>query len=177
MKLSAFLVAALVLLLPCCTAADEPPPDSPAGRMWAAARRGDADEARKLLDAGVDVNTPFRYGATALSYACDRGHLPVVKLLLERGARVDVKDTFYGASAFDWAISPAAGDPTQAHVEIARLLLAKGAGSRRRVLASAAGEGRVEFVKLALEEKIPALDLAMPSKPPPSRVTQRSWRC
>ena len=51
---------------------------------------------KKLLDEGVDVNTRFRYDATALFYACDHGHLEVVKVLLERGADMSIKDTFYG---------------------------------------------------------------------------------
>jgi hypothetical protein len=46
-----------------------------------AARKGDAAAVRGLLDEGVDVNTKFRYGTTALSFACDRGHLDVAKLL------------------------------------------------------------------------------------------------
>jgi ankyrin repeat protein len=152
-------VAAGLLLVALQALADEPAASSPAGLFGAAARRGDLTEVRRLLDAGVDVNTPFRYGATALFSACDRGYPEVVKLLLERGARTDIQDTFYGATPFTWALSPASGDPTPAHVEIARMLLAKGAGSRARVLASAAGAGRVAFVKLALEEKLPALDL------------------
>jgi len=147
------------LLLTLGVLAQEPAADSPAGRFGAAARRGDVAEVKRLLDAGVDVNTPFRYGATALFSACDRGHAEVVKLLLERGARTDIQDTFYGATPFTWALGPASGDPTPAHVEIARMLLAKGAGSRTRVLASAAGGGNVAFLKLALEDKLPALDL------------------
>ena len=72
------------------------------------------------------MNTKYRYGATALSYACDRGHLEVVKLLLDRGADVHVKDTFYDAIRRSrWAVSPAMGRKPQ-HVDVVRLLLAKG---------------------------------------------------
>lgn len=46
--------------------------DSPEKQFWAAARRGDAAQVKALLDQGVDVNTKFRYDATALSYASDR---------------------------------------------------------------------------------------------------------
>src|SRR6185295_17562770 len=95
MRWRAFVIAFSLLGTSGVAAFQDPAPDSPAGKFWAAARRGDAAEVKKQLDAGVDVNTPFRYGATALTYACDRGHLDVVKLLLERGARVDVKDSFY----------------------------------------------------------------------------------
>jgi len=35
--------------------------------FWKAARQGDLETVRTLLAKGVDVNTRFRYGATALS--------------------------------------------------------------------------------------------------------------
>ncbi len=54
--------------------------------FFAAARKGDAKALAKLLDEGVDVNAKTAYGATALHYACDRGHLDVVKLLLKHKA-------------------------------------------------------------------------------------------
>jgi ankyrin repeat protein len=92
----------------------------------AAARRGDAAAVTKLLDEGVDVNTRYRYGATALSYAADHGRLDVVKVLLARGADVNVKDTFYGATPLTWASSPAQTHRPE-HVEIVRLLLKAGA--------------------------------------------------
>ena len=90
-----------------------------------AARRGDAAAVKKLLDAGVDVNTKFRYNRTALSFAADRGHADVVKLLLDRGADVTAKDTFYKASALNWAVSPAM-DRMPQHTEVVRLLLQHG---------------------------------------------------
>src|SRR5436190_5572345 len=101
-----------------------------------AARKGDAAAVKKLLDDGVDVNTKFRYGATALSYACDRGHVDVVKLLLDRGADVNVKDTFYGATPLSWAVRPAMGRKPQ-HPEIVRLLLRHGAQGKEAALMGA----------------------------------------
>lgn len=127
------------------------PAASPQDRFFTAARRGDVVEMKKLLDSGVDVNTPFRYGATALSYACDRGHVDSVRLLLDRGAKTDVRDTFYGASAFDWALNPAQGDHGDAHTEIVRLFLAKGAGSREQALSAGVSMKRAALVKVALE--------------------------
>src|SRR4028118_1651109 len=75
----------------------------PGDQLFEAARRGDAATVKALLDRGVNVNTKFRYGATALSYASDKGHLEVVKLLIERKADVNVKDTFYNATPIIWA--------------------------------------------------------------------------
>jgi hypothetical protein len=101
-----------------------------------AARKGDAAIVKKLLDEGVDVNTKFRYGATALSYASDRGHLDVVKLLVDRGADVNVKDTFYNATPLTWAVNPAMGRKPQ-HPEVVRLLLQRGAQGKENALMAA----------------------------------------
>jgi hypothetical protein len=117
---------------------------SPNEDFLAAARKGDVAAVKAQLDKGVDVNTKTQYGATALSYACDRGYVEVVKLLIERGADVNVKDTFYGEVPLGWAVS-------KGHAEIVRLLLAKGAQGKERALTQASGSGDVEVVKVVLE--------------------------
>src|SRR5438128_11965871 len=82
-----------------------------------AARKGDAAAVKALLDEGVDVNTKFRYNATALFYACDHGHLEVVKVLLDHGADLNVKDTFYSFTPLMLAVSPAQKEKP-AHTEM-----------------------------------------------------------
>jgi hypothetical protein len=124
---------------------------SEADELWKAARSGDTTTVKRLLDAGLDANTPFRYGATALSYACDRGHLEVVKVLLAHGADVNVKDTFYGATPLDWATNPASGGVTMRHVEIVRLLLRHGAEGGAAALTGAAESGQTDLVKAILD--------------------------
>ena len=111
----------------------------------AAARKGDVAKLKELLDKGVDVNTKTQYGATALAYACDKGHFEVVKLLLERGANVNVKDTFYGEMPLGWALQ-------KENVEILRLLLEKGAEGGDRVLMYGVRANKVEIVKVALDK-------------------------
>ncbi|HEY7697469.1 MAG TPA: ankyrin repeat domain-containing protein, partial [Vicinamibacteria bacterium] len=64
-----------------------------------AARRGEVEKAKALLDAGVPVDSKNRYGATALFFAADRGHVPMLELLLARGASIEVEDSFYGMTA------------------------------------------------------------------------------
>ncbi|MEK6300774.1 MAG: ankyrin repeat domain-containing protein [Acidobacteriota bacterium] len=113
--------------------------------FFAAARKGDTAALKALLDKGVDVNAKTRYGATALSYACDKGHVDVVKLLIERGADVNAKDTFYGEVPLGWALS-------HDHVQVVKLLLDKGAAGVERVLVSGVQGGNVEIVKAALEK-------------------------
>jgi ankyrin repeat protein len=145
------LVAAMLVLqsaLP--AAAQSSAPGEQADALAEAARKGDAAIVKKLLDEGVDVNTKYRYGATVLSYACDRGHVDVVKLLLDRGADPLVKDTFYNATPLTWAVSPAMGRKPQ-HVEVVRLLLAKGgydAETLSNALAAATGAEQPEMVAL-----------------------------
>jgi ankyrin repeat protein len=101
------------------------PPPTKAEQLQDAARKGDAATVKKLLDEGVDVNTKFRYNATALFYACDHGHLEVVKVLLDHGADMSLKDTFYGFTPLALATGPAQ-TKKPAHSEIAKLLVQKG---------------------------------------------------
>jgi hypothetical protein len=112
-------------------------------RLWEAARKGQADVVRTLLDQGADVNAKFRYGATALSYASDKGHLEVVKVLLERGADVNVRDTFYGETPISWAAS-------KGHTAIVQALLDKGAEGVDDVLKAGARGGNLDLVRVAL---------------------------
>ena len=64
--------------------------------LWNAARAGDVARVVKALDAGAEINSGNRYKASALFFAADRGHVEVIKLLLDRGADINAKDTFYG---------------------------------------------------------------------------------
>ena len=56
-----------------------------------------------MMLAGIPVDTPFRYDRTALSFAAGRDSVEIVKLLLDRGADPNKKDTFYGATPMNWA--------------------------------------------------------------------------
>jgi uncharacterized protein len=115
-----------------------------------AARKGDAAAIKKLLAGGLNVNTPFRYGATALSYACDHGHLDAVKVLLEAGADVNVKDTYYGATPLAWASGPAS-TRKPAHAEIVALLLKHGATGKPEALMNAVSAGDAAMTHVILE--------------------------
>jgi ankyrin repeat protein len=112
-------------------------------QFWEAVRKGDLAAVTALLDKGADVNAKFRYGATALFKAAERGHAEIVKLLLSRGADVTVKDTFYGATAMTWALS-------NGHVETVRALLEKDSSSVADVLMTGVREGNIALVEVAL---------------------------
>lgn len=115
-------------------------------QFFEAARSGDVAKITALLDKGVDVNTKYRYGTTALFKAAERGNVEAVKVLLARGADATVKDTFYGATAMTWALQ-------NDHIAVVRELLAKQPASVDDVLITGVTEGKPELVKLALESK------------------------
>lgn len=75
--------------------------------LAAAALYGQAQTLRLLHQLGVDVNgygpPEFHPHATALHHAVDSGSLDAVTMLVEAGARLDVKDRVYHAVPHEWA--------------------------------------------------------------------------
>jgi ankyrin repeat protein len=72
-----------------------------------AAQLGQAEVVKLLLDAGEDpkrFNPPGTHQhSTPLHQAALAGHESVVRLLVERGARLDTKDTIYQGTPLGWA--------------------------------------------------------------------------
>uniref|UniRef100_A0A3B5B260 Uncharacterized protein n=1 Tax=Stegastes partitus TaxID=144197 RepID=A0A3B5B260_9TELE len=60
---------------------------------------------RLLLEKGADVNCQDEDGRTALSHACELGHLDVVKLLVQFNADPDVSDAWGNSSLMYAAFS------------------------------------------------------------------------
>src|SRR3954464_13709044 len=139
-----------LIALTAIVALAQAPAPTRAEQLQDAARKGDAAAVGKLLDEGVDVNTKFRYNATALFYACDHGHVDVVKVLLDHGADMSVKDTFYGFTPLMLATSPAQKKKPE-HTEIAKLLIAKGAPGKENVLPAAIQSGDTARAKVILD--------------------------
>lgn len=143
------LLVAVFVSLPLTTAlpaASESPPTAAAlaPDLLDAAAEGDLARVKALLDAGVDVNTANRYGATALTFACDKGHTEVVRVLLERGADPNVTDTFYSQTPLGWAAG-------HGHFEIAAMLIEHGAsGGEADTLMNAAQAGSEVLAKAVL---------------------------
>jgi ankyrin repeat protein len=61
--------------------------------LYDAAKRGDENEVQRLLQAGIDANQEDD-GEPALIAAAQQGDLGIVRLLVERGARVDATDDY-----------------------------------------------------------------------------------
>jgi outer membrane protein assembly factor BamB len=111
--------------------------------LFDAARRGDGQAVVSLLDRGVDVNARSRYGVTALGFAAGEGRLEVVRLLLERGADVQLTDSFYSSRAIDFAIRGG-------HADVAMFLLSRGSKGAAGALNFGIRTKNVAIVEAAL---------------------------
>ena len=113
--------------------------------LMAATRKGDLAKVKALLDKGVSANAKSDYGQTPLFFACDRGYSEIAKLLVDRGADVNVEDSFYHATPLSWAAQ-------KKHADIVLLLIEHGAKSPAMVLMMGAQSGNLEFVKIGLDK-------------------------
>lgn len=99
-----------------------------------AAENGALGYARKLLDEGADPNAKQEgelglAGHSALSLAINNGHIKIVELLLQRGARVTVRGPL-GWTPLHFAALYACFHPTGHSIEMVELLLLHGAPVR-----------------------------------------------
>lgn len=117
-----------------------------------AAMRGDVARVREYLDLGMDVNAVYANGAKALISAIRNGHIEVVRLLLERGAKAMTTSTAkaWGTAFHADALSLAAEG---GHLEMVRLLIKAGADAKKSrmfgqsALEAAARNGHAEVIR------------------------------
>ena len=105
-----------------------------------AAREGDIESAKALLDAGARVNQQSEYGWTPLLTAVNNRNYQLAKLLIERGADVNLANKGLWTPLYlatdnrnieggDYPVPKADMD----HLEFIRLLLEKGANPNARI--------------------------------------------
>ena len=111
--------------------------------LWNAARSGDVAGVTRALERGADINSGNRYKATALFFAADKGHLDVVKLLLDKGADINITDTFYKMRAIDLAMS-------NDHEDVAVTLIQRGSKGAAGMLQEGVRTGKLTLVEAAL---------------------------
>lgn len=126
--------------------------------LTVAAERGDADQVKKLIAAGVDLNERDKSGYTALIWAARNGNAEVAKALIEARADMNVRD----CAANGW--TPLIHAIHKNNNEMASLLIERGADVNAKAgkctenvieegstaLHHAAGEDNTEIVRALL---------------------------
>jgi ankyrin repeat protein len=150
--------------------------------LLVAVRNGDHAQVRKLLEAGADVNTADRDGATALMHSVIESDVEMMKLLINRGANVNAANSA-GSTALMYAATNLAktrvlldaganvqlkgkyGSPMSVAVTtfgstpVLKLLVAKGAELEPRLVAGAAAMGDLEALQYLLSAGVPSSGL------------------
>lgn len=78
--------------------------DEDLARLAMAAMASNAEAVRLFLSAGWPVGATMPNRVTALHWAGFHGDVPVARLLLERGAPLDVHDAQFDGTPLDWAL-------------------------------------------------------------------------
>ena len=120
-----------------------PASDATGAALLDAAQRNDLPGVLRALDAGADVNATTRYESTALLLAARHVNFEMVKLLVDRGADLDVQDTFYRNTALGSALGGR-------HMELVRYLLDRGSPGADAVLPVAIGNDDFPLLDAAL---------------------------
>jgi hypothetical protein len=130
--------------------------------LFLAARAGQIDMVRMLLDKGAKLEIGGSYGRTPLLPAAENGHLDVIRLLLSRGADIECS-----AHEFGWTCLKVAAYAKQ--LPAVKLLLEKGAkldargeiGDDNALAVAALKSGNAAVVRYLLEQGI---DFQTPAK-------------
>jgi uncharacterized protein len=113
---------------------------APDASVLEAARRGDADLIRSLVQQGADVNASEGDGMTALHWAAEGNHARVAEILLYAGARVDAR-TRVGA------YTPILVASRSGNAEVMEVLLKAGSDPKSRT--TTGGMGAIHFAAAA----------------------------
>jgi outer membrane protein assembly factor BamB len=115
--------------------------------FWQAARDGDTDQIKRLLEAGVDVDAVTEFNCGAMYFAANRNQADVIRLLVEAGGDVNLRDT-------DYNFTPVQMAAWLGHTEATKALIDAGASPSDTIGScfAAASNGHAETVKLILDE-------------------------
>lgn len=112
-------------------------------KLFEAASAGDVAATKNLLAGGADVNAKGLYDQTPIFFAADRGHLEVVRVLIDAGAKLDVKDSFY-------SMTPISRAAMKKRYDVIKLMLEKGSDGASQLLMQAANGDDTELAKAVI---------------------------
>ena len=118
--------------------------------IYEAAHWGNTEKVMGYLEGGVDVNTPDRWGRTPLAIALFRKHWDTARLLVDKGAQINVIDPFRDAPIILYPV-------IVGNLEMTRYLINHGAdvnlADRKgfTALIEAAYHGHTEIGRLLIE--------------------------
>ncbi len=110
-----------------------------------AVRKSDVEKVNVLLTKGANVNAKSPYGVTPLGFACSRGNVAIVKLLLDHGAEINVQDTFYKTTPYGMT-----GMGKKATPELLQLLIERGAKETDQAMNYAINGNHLALAQTAL---------------------------
>jgi outer membrane protein assembly factor BamB len=108
-------------------------------------RNGDVKAVQAALDNGADVNAKNEIGISSLWIAANKGKLDVIKLLVERGADVNVRDGI-------WYMTPLDTLARSRKADAVNFLIKSGAKDVDAALQTAVTLGSPTMAKMILEE-------------------------
>jgi hypothetical protein len=113
--------------------------------LLAASRKGDLAAVKAALAKGANLEAKTRHGVTPLYFAARNGHEEVVRFLLDKGADINVADSFYKETALMSAVD-------EGHASVAKLMVERGCKHAASVLPMAAKEGDAGLVDAILKK-------------------------
>lgn len=124
--------------------------------MITAALKEEWEIVRKLMDAGVPVESADETGLTALMVAAQRGNIEMLRTLLERQARVDYMD-FQGRTALHYAMAAGKREAVEFLLSLAPNL-DPASPAARDLLTAALASGDMTMFQTILERFPPTLE-------------------
>jgi outer membrane protein assembly factor BamB len=119
-----------------------------------AAQQNDLPGVTRALQQGANVNAKTRYNATALTLGAMNGNLDIVRVLIERGADLTVRDTFYG-------FTPMSAAMMNGRIDVIRYLIERGS------------PGAPDAMTLAIQRRnAPLLSAVLANKEIPDRIVE-----
>src|ERR1700733_1469314 len=123
---------------------------TPSDRLHAAVRDGDLEQTKRLIEAGVPVDTRNALGSTPLQDAAWNGNREIAAFLIAHGADINARHPEAGSTALYYAIATG-------HADMVELLLHSGADPSLRyrggqlALHLAAGRGNAQVLGALLK--------------------------